>query len=76
MDFCVLNVTAKEPPAAPAVAALASVRSQASRLPLVKNATEAATSVAIFVAVVAKWSGKLNLIRPPGIEWTFTADCM
>ena len=63
-DFCVLNVTAKGPLPAPFVVALARAHSRVSQLALVKNATEAAMSVAIFVAVVAKWIGKLNLIQP------------
>jgi hypothetical protein len=46
------------------VVALASAHSQVSQSALVKNATEAAISVAMFVAVLAKLNRKLNLIRP------------
>jgi hypothetical protein len=63
-DFCVLNVTAKEPLPAPFVAAQASAPSQVCQSALVKNATEAAMSVAMFVAGLAKLNGKLNLIQP------------
>jgi len=51
---------AKEP-LLPSVAALASAPSRVSQLALVKNAREAAMSVAMLVAVVAKWNGKLKL---------------
>jgi hypothetical protein len=63
-DFCVLNVTAKEPLPAPFVVALASAPSQVCQSALVKNATEAAMSVAMFVAGLARLNGKLNLIQP------------
>ena len=57
---------AKEPLPAPSVVALASAPLRVSQLALVKNAREAAMSVAMLVAVVAKWNGKLNLIQPKG----------
>ena len=62
---------AKEPLPAPSVVALVSAPLRVSQLALVKNAREAAMSVAMLVAVVAKWNGKLNLIQPKRrVEWT------
>ena len=55
---------AKEPLPALSVVALVSAPLRVSQLALVKNAREAAMSVAMLVAVVAKWNGKLNLIQP------------
>ena len=53
-DFCVLNVTAKEPLPAPFVVAPANAPSRVSQLAFAKNAREAATGVVMFVAVLAK----------------------
>jgi hypothetical protein len=53
-DFCVLNVTAKEPLPAPFVVAPASAPSLVSQLAFAKTAREAVTSVVMFVAVLAK----------------------
>jgi hypothetical protein len=64
--FCVLNVTAKEPLPAPFVVALASAPSQVCQSALVKNATEAAMSVAMFVA------GTGEIEREIELNWTPT----
>ena len=53
-DSCVLNVTAKEPFPVPFVVAPANVPSRVSQLAFAKIAREAATSVVMFVAVLAK----------------------
>ena len=53
-DICVLIVTAKEPLPVPFVVAPANVPSRVSQLAFAKIAREAATSVATFVAVLAK----------------------
>jgi hypothetical protein len=72
-DFCALNVTVKEQPAARFVRAAANARSQGSPSARVKNAMEADGNVVMFAEVVAKSNAKLNWITRTEIFEHFVA---